>query len=168
LARFELRGIPPMAAGAARIRVTYQVDADGLLNVTASEQTSGVEARIEVKPSYGLSDAEVARMIKDSYLHARDDLEARRLREQKVEASRLIEATESALAEDGGLLNEEELEALVKGLRVLKGAMDGSDWQAIKHAADALNEASIEFAGRRMDYQIRAALAGQKLDSLGV
>ncbi|MEW6037818.1 MAG: Fe-S protein assembly chaperone HscA [Pseudomonadota bacterium] len=168
LARFELRGIPPMAAGAARIRVTYQVDADGLLNVTASEQTSGVEARIEVKPSYGLSDAEVARMIEDSYLHARDDLEARRLREQKVEASRLIEATESALAEDGGLLNEEELEVLVKGLQVLKGAMDGSDWQAIKHAADALNEASTEFAGRRMDYQLRAALTGQKLDSLGV
>jgi molecular chaperone HscA len=168
LARFELRGIPPMAAGAARIRVTYQVDADGLLNVTAAEQTSGVEARIEVKPSYGLSDAEVARMIEDSYLHARDDLEARRLQEQKVEASRLVEATESALAEDGGLLNEEELEVLVKGLQVLKGAMEGSDWQAIKNAADALNEASTEFAGRRMDYSIKAALTGQKLDSLGV
>lgn len=168
LARFELRGIPPMAAGAARIRVTYQVDADGLLNVTAAEQTSGVEARIEVKPSYGLSDGEVARMIEDSYLHARDDLEARRLQEQKVEASRLVEATESALAEDGGLLSEEELEVLVKGLQVLKGAMEGSDWQAIKNAADALNDASTEFAGRRMDYSIKAALTGQKLDSLGV
>ena len=109
LARFELRGIPPMVAGVARVRVTYQVDADGLLSVSASEQISGVESRIEVKPSYGLNDGDIARMIEDSYAHAKEDLEARRLAEQKAESARLLEATESALADDSGLLDEDEL-----------------------------------------------------------
>ncbi|MDD5034573.1 MAG: Fe-S protein assembly chaperone HscA [Methylococcaceae bacterium] len=168
LARFELRGIPPMVAGAARVRVTYQVDADGLLSVSAAEQISGVEARVEVKPSYGLSDADIARMIEDSYAHAQEDLEARRLHEQRAEAERLVEATESALALDSGLLNPDELAQLGQSLQALKQAIAGSDWQAIKRTADLLNEASTEFAGRRMDYSIKTALTGQKLDALQV
>ncbi|HYE37492.1 Fe-S protein assembly chaperone HscA [Methylocaldum sp.] len=168
LARFELRGIPPMVAGAARVRVTFQVDADGLLNVSAAEQISGVESKIEVKPSYGLNDGDITRMIEDSYRHAQDDIVARRLREQKVEAARLIEATEAALAEDGGLLSADELAVITQGMGVLRETVEGSDWEAIKKAADALNEASTEFAGRRMDYSIKTALTGQKLEELRV
>jgi molecular chaperone HscA len=168
LARFELRGIPPMVAGVARVRVTYQVDADGLLSVSAAEQTSGVEAGIEVKPSYGLNDGDIARMIEDSYAHAKEDLEARRLQEQKAESARLLEATESALAEDAALLDAEEQASILAGMRGLRSALEGSDWQAIKQAADALNEASTEFAARRMDYSIKAALTGQKVDAIRV
>lgn len=168
LARFELRGIPPMVAGAARVRVTYQVDADGLLSVSAAEQGSGIEARIEVKPSYGLLDGDIARMIEDSYAHARDDLEARRLHEQKAEATRLLEATESALAEDGALLDTAETGAIRAGMESLLRALDGTDWQSIKQEADALNALSTEFAARRMDYSIKAALTGQKVSALGV
>ena len=168
LARFELRGIPPMVAGVARVRVTYQVDADGLLSVSAAEQTSGVEARIEVKPSYGLNDGDIARMIEDSYTHAKDDLAARRLQEQKAESARLLEATESALAEDAALLDPDEQAVIVEGMQALRFALEGSDWQAIKQAADALNEVSTEFAGRRMDYSIKAALTGQKVDAIRV
>ena len=168
LARFELRGIPPMVAGAARVRVTFQVDADGLLSVSAAEQISGVASHIEVKPSYGLQDGDITRMIEDSYKHAQDDIEARRLQEQKVEAARLIEATEAALEIDGGLLSAEELAKLVQGMQALKEAAEGSDWAAIKQTADALNDASIEFAGRRMDKSIKTVLTGQKLDALGV
>jgi len=168
LARFELRGIPPMVAGVARVRVTYQVDADGLLSVSAAEQTSGVEARIEVKPSYGLNDGDIARMIEDSYTHAKDDLAARRLQEQKAESARLLEATESALAEDAALLDPDEQAVIVEGMQALRFALEGSDWQAIKQAADALNEVSTEFAGRRMDYSIKAALTGRKVDAIRV
>jgi molecular chaperone HscA len=168
LARFELRGIPPMVAGAARVRVTFQVDADGLLNVSAAEQISGVESKIEVKPSYGLQDGDITRMIEDSYRHAQDDIVARRLQEQKVEAARLLEATEAALAIDGGLLSADELAVLTQGMQVLREAVEGSDWEAIKKAADALNEASADFAGRRMDYSIKTALTGQKLEELRV
>ena len=168
LARFELRGIPPMVAGVARVRVTYQVDADGLLSVSASEQTSGVEAKIEVKPSYGLSDGDIARMIEDSYAHAKDDLEARRLAEQKAESARLLEATESALADDAGLLDADKQQVIVAGMQTLRDALEGSDWLAIKQAADSLNLVSTEFAARRMDYSIKAALTGQKLDALQV
>jgi molecular chaperone HscA len=168
LARFELRGIPPMVAGAARVRVTFQVDADGLLSVSAAEQTSGVEAKIEVKPSYGLNDGDIARMIEDSYRHAQDDIAARRLREQKVEAARLLEATEAALATDGGLLTADELAVITGGMQALRETVEGSDWEAIKKAADALNEASAEFAGRRMDYSIKTALTGQRLEALRV
>lgn len=168
LARFELHGIPPMAAGVARIRVTYQVDADGLLSVSASEQTRGVEARIEVKPSYGLSDGEITRMIEDSYLHAKDDLAARRLAEQKAESIRLLEATESALAKDAELLNQAELTTIEAGMQSLRLALDGNDWEAIKQSADGLNLMSTDFAGRRMDKSIKTALTGQKVDEIRV
>jgi molecular chaperone HscA len=168
LARFELHGIPPMMAGVARVRVTYQVDADGLLSVSAAEQTSGVEAHIEVKPSYGLNDGDIARMIEDSYAHAKDDLEARRLHEQKAEATRLMEATESALAKDGGLLDADEQAVILQGMRALRAALGGSDWHAIKAAADALNEVSTEFAGRRMDYNIKSVLTGQNVNALSL
>ncbi|HWP00350.1 MAG TPA: Fe-S protein assembly chaperone HscA [Methylococcus sp.] len=168
LARFELRGIPPMVAGAPRIRVTFQVDADGLLSVSARETISGIEARIEVKPSYGLSEGEIARMIRDSYENAQADLEARRLNEQRVEGMRLLEATESALAEDQRLLDKEELRAITAGMESLRQVLEGSDWEAIRRAIDALNAASLEFAARRMDSSIRSALSGQKVETLRI
>jgi molecular chaperone HscA len=166
LARFELRGIPPMVAGAPRIRVTFQVDADGLLSVSARETMSGIEARIEVKPSYGLSEGEIARMLRDSYENAQADLEARRLHEQRAEAMRLLEATESALAEDRGLLDEEELRAITAAMESLRRVLEGSDWEAIRRASDALNAATLEFAARRMDASVRSALSGQKVEAL--
>lgn len=168
LARFELWGIPPMVAGAARVRVSFQVDADGLLSVSAAEQTSGVQSRIEVKPSYGLADGDIARMIEASYRHARDDLEARRLQEQRVEAARLIAALEAALAVDGHLLNPQESDLLKQGMTHLNDTSATSDWEAIKQACENLNEASIEFAARRMDQSIQKALTGQKLEALEV
>lgn len=165
LARFELRGIPPMTAGAARIRVTFQVDADGLLSVTAREQTTGVESSIQVKPSYGLSDEEITRMLKESMEHARDDMDARNLREQQVEAERVIEALEGALAADGDkLLSAEERARLESGIAELRQLAQGSDEKAIKRAIDALNAESSEFAARRMNASIQQALAGQELD----
>ncbi len=167
LARFELRGIPPMAAGAARIRVTFQVDADGLLSVSAREQTTGVESSIQVKPSYGLSDTEISTMLRDSMAHARDDMDARNLREQQVEADRVLEALEAALAADGErLLSAEELAALEQGMAELRELKQGSDEKAIKRAIEKLNDDSGEFAARRMDDGIRKALAGRELDSL--
>ena len=166
LGRFELHGIPPMVAGSARVRVTFQVDADGLLNVSAAEETSGVEAKIAVKPSYGLEDGDITRMIEESYQHAQDDIEARRLREQQVEAAGLIEATEVALATDGELLSSEEAEQIANCIHALRKTLEGSDWQAIKSAAETLNTASTEFAGRRMDHSIKHALTGQKLEEL--
>ena len=168
LARFELRGIPPMVAGLARIRVTFQVDADGLLSVTASEQTSGVAAHIEVKPSYGLGDDEIARMIEDAYVHAKEDLKARRLAEQKAEALRLVIATEAALEEDGHLLDTLELDTIQSGVSQLRQAMLGNDWSAIKQSADQLNTISTEFAGRRMDQGVKKVLAGQKVTEINV
>ncbi len=167
LARFELRGIPPMAAGAARIRVTFQVDADGLLSVSAREQTTGVESSIQVKPSYGLSDTEISTMLRDSMAHARDDMDARNLREQQVEADRVLEALEAALAADGErLLSAEERAALEQGMAVLRELKLGSDEKAIKRAIEKLNDDSGEFAARRMDDGIRKALSGRQLDSL--
>ncbi|SEI98171.1 Fe-S protein assembly chaperone HscA [Paraburkholderia diazotrophica] len=166
LARFELRGIPPMAAGAARIRVTYQVDADGLLSVFAREQHSGVEASVVVKPSYGLADDDVARMLEDSFQTAEVDMRARALREAQVEAQRLIEATEAALAADGELLDADErvtLTGLVEALRVVA---PGEDVDAIETATKTLAEGTDEFAARRMDKSIRRALAGRKLDEI--
>ncbi|MBN3753338.1 Fe-S protein assembly chaperone HscA [Paraburkholderia sp. Tr-20389] len=166
LARFELRGIPPMAAGAARIRVTYQVDADGLLSVFAREQHSGVEASVVVKPSYGLADDDVARMLEDSFKTAEVDMRARALREAQVEAQRLIEATEAALAVDGELLDADErttLESLVAALRTVAPS---DDVDAIETATKTLAEGTDEFAARRMDKSIRRALAGKKLDEL--
>jgi molecular chaperone HscA len=168
LARFELRGIPPMVAGAARIRVTFQVDADGLLSVSAREVTTGVEARIEVKPSYGLADDEVAGMLKASFEHAQADMERRGLAEQQVEAARVIEATEKALLTDGSLLDEPERAALDGALAALRDAAAGNDVRAIKLQLEAFNRASNEFASRRMDKSIRSALAGHKIDELRI
>ncbi len=166
LARFELRGIPPMAAGAARVRVTFQVDADGLLSVTAREASTGVEASITVKPSYGLSDAEIERMLRESFEHAKEDVHARALTEYRVDGQRLLDATRSALAADRALLAPQELEAIEKAVRALDEALPGEDAHAIKHAVDGLNRATEEFAARRMDEGIRRALAGQKIGSL--
>ncbi|MBL8452606.1 MAG: Fe-S protein assembly chaperone HscA [Zoogloea sp.] len=168
LARFELRGIPPMVAGAARIRVTFQVDADGLLSVAAREQTTGVEARVEVKPSYGLADHEIADMLKAGFDNARDDMELRGLREQQVEAERVVEATERALAVDAVLLNESEREALDAAIAALRTAAQGQDARAIKIQLEAFSRASNEFASRRMDKSIREALAGHRIDDLRI
>ncbi len=165
LARFALRGIPPMVAGAARIRVTFQVDADGLLSVTAREETTGVEAGVEVKPSYGLSDAEIERMLRDSLDHAEEDVAARALREQQVEGRRMLEALDAALAEDGErLLSAEERRVIDEAARVLRETLDGDDHRAIKRAIEALDAASADFAARRMDTSIRQALAGHRLE----
>ncbi|PTB19779.1 Fe-S protein assembly chaperone HscA [Trinickia symbiotica] len=166
LARFELRGIPPMAAGAARIRVTYQVDADGLLSVVAREQHSGVEASVVVKPSYGLADDDIARMLEDSFKSAEFDMRARALREAQVEAERLIEATEAALAADGELLDAAERALVDAALVGLREAAHGSDADAIEAATKALASATDEFAARRMDKSIRAALKGRRLDEV--
>jgi molecular chaperone HscA len=166
LARFELRGIPPMAAGAARIRVTFQVDADGLLSVAARETTSGVEASIVVKPSYGLTDEEIARMLQDSIGAAEADVAARALREQQVEAQRLAEATLSALAADGDLLTAAERAEIERLLRELNEVARSDDHLAIKAAIDRLAHGTEEFAARRMDRTIRAALAGRRVDEV--
>ena len=169
LARFELRGIPPMVAGAARIRVTFQVDADGLLSVSALEQTSGVQATIEVKPSYGLADDEIARMLQESYTHAQDDIDARNLREQRVDGLRLIEATEAALEQDGErLLSDTERATIDRAMDTLRVLLDGPDYNAIKRASDSLNRITAQFAARRMDASIQRALSGQRLDTIGV
>ncbi|SFU87322.1 Fe-S protein assembly chaperone HscA [Pseudoduganella namucuonensis] len=171
LARFELRGIPPMAAGAARIRITYQVDADGLLSVSARELRSGVEASISVKPSYGLGDDDVARMLQDSYKSADVDMAARALREEQVEAERILLATQSALNEDAGLLSGEEraeVEALMARTRavVAQSVAGAVDHGAVKAAVEALARGTEEFASRRMDRSVRSALAGKSLDQV--
>jgi len=165
LAKFVLRGIPPMVAGAARIRVTFQVDADGLLSVSAKEDTSGVESSVQVKPSYGLEDSEIESMLKDSLINAEEDVEARKLREQQVEAERVIEALEAALAEDGEvLLSTQERESLYNGVAKLKESAKQDDHITIKQIIDSLNEESTTFASRRMDAGIRKAMSGHKID----
>ncbi len=166
LARFELRGIPPMVAGAARIRVTFQVDADGLLSVSARESSTGVEAAIAVKPSYGLSDEQVTQMLRDSFDHAKDDVHARALREQRVEGERMLEATEAALREDADLLSAEESSALRSELDALRKTLSCTDHRTIKSGIERVNRASEAFAGRRMDRSIKRALAGRKVESL--
>ncbi|HEX4328854.1 MAG TPA: Fe-S protein assembly chaperone HscA [Burkholderiales bacterium] len=166
LARFELRGIPAMVAGAARIRVTFQVDADGLLSVSAKEATTGVEAAVVVKPSYGLADDDIARMLKDSFERAGDDMQLRALKEQQVEAEQMIAATTAALAQDGELLNAEERAGIDAQIEQLKQANAGTDHRAIKTLVDEVNRATEEFAARRMDQSIRRALAGRKLDEV--
>lgn len=164
LARFELRGIPPMAAGAARIRVTFQVDADGLLSVSAREMTSGVEASIVVKPSYGLTDEEIVRMLREGNSSAEADMQARKLREEQVEAKRLLESTASALTQDGDLLSPEEQSEIDRLARAVGSAINGTDADVIHKAVEALSKGTEAFAERRMDRSIRAALAGRSVN----
>lgn len=166
LARFTLRGIPAMAAGAAHIRVTYQVDADGLLSVTAMEKSTGVQSSIQVKPSYGLTDDEITQMLKSSMENAKQDIDARLLAEQRVEARRVIEAVLAALDHDQDLLNAQELSAVKTALVSLDQLQQGSDMLAIKQGIKALDQATQEFAARRMDKSIRQALAGKSVDNL--
>ena len=166
LARFELKGIPPMAAGAARIRVSFQVDADGLLSVTATEKTTGAEASVAVKPSYGLADADIERMLRDSVDHAKEDVYARALAEQRVDGQRLLEATRSALAADEELLSDAERESIRAAMASVERLLPGTDHRAIKKAIEALNHATEDFAARRMDEGIKRALAGRKIGSL--
>jgi len=167
LARFELRGIPPMVAGAAKIRVTFQVDADGLLSVSARELASGVESSIQVKPSYGLTDGEITRMLEDSFRKAGDDKVARALREQLVDAQRLLEAVQTALDADGErLLSDEEriaIEAQMQGLREL---LDSQDGVAIERQVKRLSQITDAFAARRLDSTVKAALAGRRLNDI--
>ena len=168
LARFELRGIPPLAAGAARIRVTFQIDADGLLSVSAREQHTGVESSITVKPSYGLSDEDIVRMLKDGASSAESDMHERELRENRVEADRLIESTDSALAQDGDLLDDAERRTIDAAEAALKKTASGTDAAAIKKALDELTRVTGDFAARRMDRSIRQALAGQSLSDIKI
>ncbi|NLZ10796.1 MAG: Fe-S protein assembly chaperone HscA [Alcaligenaceae bacterium] len=175
LARFELRGIPPMVAGAARIRVTFQVDADGLLNVSAREESTGVEASVTVKPSYGLSDDEVARMLTDGMAHASDDAKARALREQQVELQQLLESVSAALVADGDLLSGTEratIDALLAESQSMlqnleaQGALAGIDADAVRAQVATFSQATDEFAARRMDRSIRAALSGRSVNEI--
>jgi len=170
LARFELQGIPPMVAGAARIRVTFQIDADGLLSVSAREQTSGVEARVEVKPSYGLDDARITDMLQDAYGRADEDMAQRMQREAEVDARRLLDATETALAEDGhALLSKDEFDVVRAAmLRLAEHLETGKDGSAgtLRDATEALNAATNEFAARRMNAGIQRALSGMRLEAL--
>jgi len=165
LARFELRDIPPMVAGAARIKVTFQVDADGLLNVTAAEQTQGVTSSIEVKPSYGLSDNEIETMLRDSMDFAAADRDARRLREEQVEADRVLEALHAALAADGDdLLEEAERSVINAAAAALEEQRQGDDYRTIKQAIETVEKASSAYVERRMNSSIRKAMAGHKVD----
>lgn len=165
LARFELHNIPPMAAGAARIRVAYQVDADGLLSVSAQEATTGIKSHISIKPSYGLTDNEIEQMLSDSIAHAEGDVVARKLREQQVDAARTLEAIDAALAADGRrLLSDDEFDAIEQAVTYLRSVADGADPAVIRQACQDVEQASAEFAQRRMDASIRTALAGHKLD----
>lgn len=166
LARFELRGIPPMAAGAARIRVTFQIDADGLLSVSARETHTGVESSIVVKPSYGLTDEDVISMLQDGTASAKSDMLERELREQRVEAMRLIESTNSALASDADLLSKEERARIDAAIARLQSVAKGKDAETIKAAIAELTKDTGEFAARRMDRSIREALSGRSVDSV--
>jgi molecular chaperone HscA len=166
LARFELRGIPPLAAGAARIQVTFQVDADGLLSVAAREKSTGVQSSIVVKPSYGLTDDEIARMLQESFSHAAGDRDARALAEQRVEAASLLEAVGAALAKDCDLLDEGERAEIERRIAGLRTELQGTDHRRIKAAIEDLNSATETFAGRRMDRAVSGALAGRRVDEV--
>jgi len=166
LARFELRGIPPMVAGAARIQVTFTIDADGLLSVEAREETSGVEASVTVKPSYGLSDEEVTRMLGEGFGHAEDDMAARALREAQVDADRLLAAIASALAADGELLPAEERASIERAAAALRASRDSADRAAIERSLKALSASTEAFAAERMNRGIRRALAGRRVEDL--
>ena len=166
LARFELRGIPPMVAGAARIQVTFTIDADGLLSVEAREDASGVEASVTVKPSYGLSDDEVTRLLGEGFGHAEDDMAARALREAQVDADRLLAAIASALAADGELLSAEERASIERAAAELRATRDSTDRAAIERSLKALSESTEAFAAERMNRGIRRALAGRRVEDL--
>ena len=166
LAKFDLRGIPAMVAGAARIRVTFQVDADGLLNVSAREMSSGIEAAITVKPSYGLSDAEITRMLQESTQHAQDDMQARALREQQTEAEQLLEAVQHALEHDGDLLEPAERAQIETRMGALRDTLQLTDHLAIKRAVTALNDTTVGFAQKRMDKSVAHVLAGKNISEL--
>lgn len=166
LARFALRGIPALPAGGAHIRVTFQVDADGLLSVTAMEKSTGVESSIQVKPSYGLTDTEIATMIQDSMSYADSDVQARMLAEQKVEAARVLESLSGALAADAHLLHPEEREQIDAAAAALQTAAAGEDADAIKEAIKNIDTQTQDFAARRMDQSVRKALKGQSVDEV--
>ena len=167
LGRFDLRGIPPMTAGAARIRVTFQVDADGLLSVSAIEQGSGVKASIDIKPSYGLTDAEIARMLQDGFASAKEDLQARSLREEQVSAQRLIDAVRAALASDRDLLNQEEQSAIDLEIELLQKSLDSeTDSAILRKAVDHTAKATDDFAQKRMNASIQKALAGKNVTEI--
>jgi molecular chaperone HscA len=166
LARFELRGIPAMTAGAAHIRVTFKVDADGLLSVTAMEKSTGVESSIEVKPSFGLDDDKIATMLKDSMSHAKADIDARMLKEQQVEAARVIESIQAAVAQDSHLLVADEVSSIEQAIKFLADISQGEDADAIEAAIESLDKATAVFAERRMDSSISKALSGQSVEKL--
>jgi molecular chaperone HscA len=166
LARFELRGIPPMVAGAARIRVTFTVDADGLLNVTAREQVSGVEARIDVKPSYGLSDDQIAQMLKDSFSTAESDMRARAIAEAKLDAERLLLATHTALEADADLLEAAERGRIDAAMHDLVASLESQDPAVLEDLSKALAQATEAFAAARMNRGIAQALAGKNIASI--
>jgi molecular chaperone HscA len=166
LARFELRGIPPMVAGAARVRVSFEVDADGLLNVSAREETSGVQAAITVKPSYGLADDEIARMLTESFSTAEADMVERSLRESRVEAERMLLATRAALAADGDLLEASERASIESDLTLLQAIREGNDHAAIDAAVEKLAKGTEAFAAERMNRSIRQALAGRRVEDV--
>jgi molecular chaperone HscA len=166
LGRFELTGIPPMAAGAGRIRVNFSVDADGLLTVSAVEKTTGVSARIEVKPSYGLGEDDMARMLRESMEHARDDMERRLLIEARVEAERVLLALAAALAKDGALATPAERSRMEQLAAQIRTAVAGEDRDLINGLAERLEEAARPFAQRRIDLALHGALAGHRLDEV--
>ncbi|MEF3194242.1 MAG: Hsp70 family protein, partial [Halothiobacillaceae bacterium] len=166
LARFTLRGIPPMVAGKARVRVTFQVDADGLLTVSAREKTSGVSAEIQVKPSYGLTEEEIERMLRDSFEHAGEDIAARRLREARVEGRRILEAIESAMATDGDLLTDIDRPIIEGARELLARAIEGQDPDAIVEAIGQLESAAQPFVERRMNRAVSLVLAGHSLSEV--
>jgi len=168
LARFTLNGIPPMVAGAARIAVTFSVDADGLLDVSAREATTGIEAAVSVKPSYGLTDAEIARMLQESFAHASDDMTARALAEAQVEADRIVAATEAALAHDRDLLSDAEAATIAQAVEAVRGARAGADRDALTAAVSALNRATEAFAARRMDRGVARALTGKRVNEIAL
>ncbi|MDG6897538.1 Fe-S protein assembly chaperone HscA [Actinobacillus delphinicola] len=166
LARFSLKGIPPMVAGAAQIRVTYQVDADGLLSVTAMEKSTGVQSSIQVKPSYGLTDEEIAQMLKSSLEHAKEDIEARQLAEQRVEAKRALETVNAALKQDAKLLDDAELGQIVQAMKALENLLPVGTMLELKEGIQALDKSTQHFAAKRMDQSVRAVLTGQSVDNL--
>ncbi|MCU6327935.1 Fe-S protein assembly chaperone HscA [Enterobacter quasiroggenkampii] len=166
LARFALRGIPALPAGGAHIRVTFQVDADGLLSVTAMEKSTGVESSIQVKPSYGLTDGEIASMIQDSMSYAEQDVKARMLAEQKVEAARVLESLNGALAADAALLSAAERQVIDEAAARLSAVAEGNDADAIEEAIKNVDKQTQDFAARRMDKSVRVALKGQSVDEV--